>query len=117
MKDALYLKTHLNPESGSHLVATYTKRPLPLLPRINSLSADRPQSSTRRISGRSAHRVTSPVTSTQSHRKTPSSGGLESLIQDAARGVYTQGEKWGFNKAVRDAALSVRKNLADSCLR
>lgn len=38
-------------------------------------------------------------------------GGLESLLQDAARGVYTKGEQWGVNQAVRDAVVEVRKNV------
>jgi len=108
IKDALFLKKHLTPDGGNHIVTTYTNRPLPLVSRVD-LPPTRPQPQTR-ISGRSAHRIITPAA--PSHRKTPS-GGLENLIQDAARGVYSQGEKWGFNKAVREAAVSVRKNITD----
>ena len=31
-------------------------------------------------------------------------GGIEGIIQEAAKGVYSRGEKWGLGKALRDAA-------------
>ena len=31
-------------------------------------------------------------------------GGIEGIIQEAAKGVYSRGEKWGVGKALRDAA-------------
>lgn len=42
----------------------------------------------------------------------PSSLGLEGLLSDAARAAYTRGEKWGLNRAVRDAVGEVRKNVS-----
>lgn len=36
---------------------------------------------------------------------------LESLFQDAARGVLSRGERWGFNQAVRDVVGEVRKGV------
>lgn len=30
-------------------------------------------------------------------------GGIETIIQEAAKGVYSRGEKWGLNKALRGA--------------
>ena len=38
---------------------------------------------------------------------------VESMLQDAAKGVYDRGEKWGINKAVRDAVEEVRRGVRD----
>ncbi|KAI9889270.1 MAG: hypothetical protein M1814_005645 [Vezdaea aestivalis] len=36
---------------------------------------------------------------------------VERMVQDAAKGVLSQAEKWGLNKAVRDAVGEVRRSL------
>jgi TBC1 domain family protein 5 len=36
---------------------------------------------------------------------------LESLLQDAAKGVFSTGERWGLNQAVRDVVGEVRKGV------
>ncbi|KAF1810868.1 hypothetical protein P152DRAFT_490730, partial [Eremomyces bilateralis CBS 781.70] len=38
----------------------------------------------------------------------PTAVGLESLLQDAAKGVLSRSEKWGLNQAVRDAMGNLR---------
>ncbi|KAF4548834.1 Rab-GTPase-TBC domain-containing protein 6 [Elsinoe fawcettii] len=38
---------------------------------------------------------------------------FESLLQNAAKDVLSRGEKWGINKAVRDAVEEVRKGVRD----
>ena len=35
-------------------------------------------------------------------------GGIEGILQEAARGVYTRGEKWGVNKALRGAVQGLQ---------
>lgn len=40
-------------------------------------------------------------------------GGVEALLQVAAKGVYERGEKLGINQRVRDAVVEVRKNVRE----
>lgn len=37
--------------------------------------------------------------------------GIDVLLQDAAKAVYQQGEKWGVNKAVREAMDEMKRNM------
>ena len=109
VEDALYLQGNLNPEGGAHLIMKYTKRSPPILP-----SSARP--STPRVNSRLQTTHQSAPRRTFSPFSTPSrlihdSGGFDSMLQEAARGVYERGEKWGVNKAVRDAVGEVRKNV------
>ncbi|TKX27248.1 Rab-GTPase-TBC domain-containing protein 1 [Elsinoe australis] len=48
-----------------------------------------------------------PIASQRSPRN------FESLLQTAAKDVMSRGEKWGINKAVRDAVEEVRKGVRD----
>jgi TBC1 domain family member 5 len=48
---------------------------------------------------------------TKSPFRSSSPAAIESLLQDAARGVINRGEKWGLNQAVRDVVGEVRKNV------
>ena len=102
--DAIYLGSNLSEGSGRTLVMQYSHRPLPLVspPSSSSLPS--------RISdGKPIHRALTPLP-TPTKLLNPS-GGLEALLQDAAKGVYTRGEKWGVNKALRDAVGEIRKNV------
>jgi TBC1 domain family protein 5 len=108
VEDAAYLQNNLNPQGGAHIITKYTGRTpstseqtRPSTPRLDSkqFSAD----------NHTSRRAFSPF-STPS-RLIQESGGFDSLLQDAARGVYLKGEQWGVNKAVRDAVVEVRKNV------
>lgn len=82
----------------------YSQRPLPVI--------SQPELSR----NPSTEVVESPFQRAMSPLSTPAkllqqSGGLEALLQDAAKGVYTRGEKWGVNKALRDAVGEIRKNV------
>ncbi|GAM82404.1 hypothetical protein ANO11243_003830 [Dothideomycetidae sp. 11243] len=46
-----------------------------------------------------------------SYEKSPKN--FEKILQDAARNVFTQGEKWGINKAFRDAVDEVKRGVRD----
>ena len=89
-KDAQHLQEHLNSESGAQLIERYTGRRPPVTPAAEG-----------------GARSNLPLNFMQS------SSGLEALLQDTARKVYTRGEQWGVNKAVRDAVGEVQKGVRD----
>ncbi|KAF1986713.1 RabGAP/TBC [Aulographum hederae CBS 113979] len=104
VEDAVFLQTNLNNDGGAQIIAKHSGRRPPL---INQIS-DRPN--TPRSSSDLPFGLRSPL-GTPSRSGPPM--GLEGLLQDAARGVYSRGEKWGFNKAVRNAMGEVKKNVQD----
>ncbi|KAF2837738.1 ATP-dependent metallopeptidase Hfl [Patellaria atrata CBS 101060] len=104
-EDAVYLKHNLNFDGASFLVRKYTGRPLPLVSRLQTCT-----------STPMAIAESPPQTRSRSPFVSPSklvsqSTNLESLFQDTARNVIARGERWGLNKAVRDAVGEVRKNV------
>ncbi|KAH0551554.1 hypothetical protein GP486_007229, partial [Trichoglossum hirsutum] len=114
--DALFLRDNLTIAGGAEVISKYSgKPPGPLQPEsrpstprrkpgyIKKTSVSQPQQEKRFT------RVRSPLTSPA--RFIQQQGGLETFLQDAARGFYDQGEKWGVNKAVRDAVDEVKKNV------
>lgn len=96
--DALFLKDNLTPQGGSDIITKYGKRPPPI-----------PNPPSHRTSSPFPNRTRSPLDSARS--LVSQTGGFESMIQDAARGVVSRGEKWGIAKAVRDAVGEVKKNV------
>lgn len=106
--DALYLRNHLDAVGGAHIISKHTSRSPPVVRMVSP--APRATSDESKLMGQS------PPQRTFSPFATPSrimleSGGFEAVLQDAARGIYSRGEKWGVNKAVRDAVGEVRKNV------
>jgi TBC1 domain family protein 5 len=101
--DARYLRSNRSIEAGNDLVKKYSDRvPEPFKREYERLST--PDYSTSPGTPQS-HRSRSPFISPG----VPTA--FESLINDAARGVITRGEKWGLNQAVRDAVGEVKKNV------
>ncbi|KAI9770148.1 MAG: hypothetical protein M1840_003598 [Geoglossum simile] len=112
--DALYLRDNLTITGGTEIISKYSgKSPTPLRPesrpstprRKNSHSKKPSISTQEKLSSRIRAPLTSPARFIQQQ------GGLEALLQDAARGFYDRGEKWGVNKAVRDAMDEVKRNV------
>lgn len=104
IEDAVYLRDHLTVDAGRHVITKHTGRPPPLI----SLVEGRPLPSNSTIE-RQTDQAGSPRGPSARSLQQPS--GLEAILQEAARGVYTKGEEWGVNKALRDAVLEVRKNV------
>lgn len=105
IKDALYLRDHLNTQGGSEIITRYGKPP----PAIRLDPAPR-------------FREPSPSPLFSSHRPRNSLGsprsfvgqqgaGIEALFQGAAKNVLERGSQWGVGKALRDAVGEVRKNV------
>lgn len=108
--DALYLRDHLNPSGATPLLMKYTGRvpsstleePTPN-PQAHATPNTRTPSSLRgRVSNA---RVSLPT------RLSQQSGGVEALLQVAAKNVLQRGEKLGINQAVREAMGEIRRNV------
>ncbi|CCX05013.1 Similar to TBC1 domain family member 5; acc. no. Q92609 [Pyronema omphalodes CBS 100304] len=93
IEDALYLRSNLNPSGGKYIIikhssrspAAYQKKPPP-------------QKQQRR-----------PLSPTMNSLFQP--GQIETIIQDAARNMIDRSEKWGVNRAVREAVVEVKKGI------
>jgi TBC1 domain family protein 5 len=111
----MYLNGHLNPAGGAALILKYTGRsPVQGPTAVFSTTA----TSTFRPSTPSSLGVhlrqrtlgaKSPLTAPAKFLQSP--GGLEALIQGAAKNVIERGEKLGVNQAVRDAVGEIRRNV------
>ncbi|KAI9669250.1 MAG: hypothetical protein M1829_005127 [Trizodia sp. TS-e1964] len=113
LHDAIYLRDNLTVSGGSHIISKYSG----MAPNPHTPSEKRPPtpriewkgSNASYISSKRALRTKSPLSSPgkliQKH------GGLEALLQTAAKGVMEQSEKLGVNKAVRDAVEEVKRNV------
>jgi TBC1 domain family member 5 len=100
LNDAIFIKAHCTVEGGTQLIIKYSNRAPPQFKRI----APRPSTpdSTTGSGTPNSFRARSPFGS-------PAPRALDALIGEAARGVLSRGEKWGFN--LRDAVGEVRKNV------
>ncbi|KAF2224269.1 rab-GTPase-TBC domain-containing protein [Elsinoe ampelina] len=96
--DAITLRQTFTPSTARSITQKYTGRlPSTSLPDPDDFAfPDGPDDPTR-----------PPITTQRSPRN------FESLLQNAAKDVLSRGEKWGINKAVRDAVEEVRKGVRD----
>ncbi|KAF2656234.1 RabGAP/TBC [Lophiostoma macrostomum CBS 122681] len=108
IKDALYLRDHLSPEGGVEIITRYGKKAPVLLPAITAKIPEvrAPSPAPSFTSSRTRNSVVSPRTFISNQ-----SGGLESLLQNAAKGVIDRGSQWGVGRAIRDAVGEVKKNV------
>ncbi|KAI6772142.1 hypothetical protein HG530_003100 [Fusarium avenaceum] len=109
--DAMYLRDHLSPSGGSSLIMKYSgKMPTasspPQTSRTNTPSFRGFNSFKQRPGVRS--QISSPSRFIQQQ------GGMEALIQGAAKGVLERGEKLGINQAVRDAMGEIKRNINEA---
>ncbi|KAF3063864.1 TBC1 domain family member 5 [Daldinia childiae] len=106
--DAVYLRAHLDSAGGSTLITKYTGRsPSPLGAKY--------EASTPKVSASNIRRKLAGARSPLSPaRFKPPQGGMEALLQGAAKGVLERGEKLGINQAVRDAMLEIRRNVQEA---
>ncbi|KAI4147434.1 MAG: hypothetical protein L6R39_003118 [Caloplaca ligustica] len=98
--DALYLRENISHGGGAHIVHKYSGR---------SLNEGKDGRKPKARSGKRLKHVRGPENSKTSSparaasRLLQQQGGIDTIIQGAAMGVYSQGEKWGVNKALRGA--------------
>jgi TBC1 domain family protein 5 len=108
IKDALFLRDHLTPEGGAEIITRYGKKAPVIVPpiaaKIPEIRAPSPSPSFTSGRTRNSLVTTRSFISGQS-------GGIESLIQNAAKGVIDRGSQWGVGRAIRDAVGEVKKNV------
>lgn len=110
--DAVYLKSHLNPDGGSTLVLKYTGRqPTPTTVSSRPTTPN-PSSLDLMKSIRGGRLPLSPSRFPTSFMQ--QQGGVEALFQGAAKGILERGEKMGVNQAVRDALGEIRRNVTEA---
>ncbi|KAA8912709.1 rab-GTPase-TBC domain-containing protein [Sphaerosporella brunnea] len=95
VEDAMYLRDNLSPDGGKYIIVKYSKR----APQIRQ---PRPPAQKHR----NTRRTMSP-----SMKPLFQPGQIESIVQDVAKNVLDRSEKWGVNRAVREAVVEVRKNV------
>ncbi|KAF8251961.1 RabGAP/TBC [Wilcoxina mikolae CBS 423.85] len=95
VEDAMYLRDNLSPGSGKHIITKYSKR---------SPAAHQPRPAPQKP--KHPRRPMSP-----SMKPLFQTGQIESIVQDVARNVLYKSEKWGVNRAVREAVVEVKKNV------
>ena len=94
--DAIFLRNHFNHAGASSLIEKYSGRPLPQPAEAptSSLQPSQPGKSRMQLPNRT-------------------SSNFEDILQGAAKGMLQRGEKWGINKAFRDAMDEVRKGVRE----
>ena len=92
--DAIYIRDNPTFAGGKHVVVKYSNRAP--TPPIQKQRVPKPS------------RKNSPLTSSTRFLQT---GQLESIVQDVAKNMLSQGERWGVNRAVRDAVVDIKKNV------
>lgn len=103
VSDALYLRDNLLLDGGDHIISKYSRRaPETTVTRKLPKKVKR----ARTAEQAAAQKALSP-------RLTPArifqeQGGIEGIIHEAAKGVYSQGEKWGVGKALRGAVQGLQ---------
>ncbi|KAJ4361792.1 hypothetical protein N0V83_010733 [Neocucurbitaria cava] len=105
IKDALYLRDHLTPQGGAEIISRYGKQAPVIEPEAASIIRD-PSPSPSFASSRTRHSLGSPRSFVSQQ-----GGGIEALLQGAAKNVLERGSQWGVGKALRDAVGEVRKNV------
>lgn len=102
--DALYIRDHLDQPGASHIIEKHSGRCLPII----DVSSQNPLPVS--IQSRLGARLQAGLSPPRPQRQ---SSNLENILQDTAKGLFTRSEKWGINKAVRDAVEEVRKGVRD----
>jgi TBC1 domain family protein 5 len=109
--DAIYLKDHLDAAGGVTLIFKYTGKSPALTP-VPTPGQSRVSTPSFRGFGGLRQRTLgarSPLSSSSRLLQQP--GGVEALLQGAAKNMIEKGEKLGINQAVRDAMGEIRRNV------
>ena len=97
--DALYLKQHLTRAGGSDIISKYSGRSPTAQPKTPAGSYRRKRSNRNELL--SVANVTRPFSPMRSPaRFLQEQGGIEGILHEAAKGVYSRSEKWGVGKAL-----------------
>ena len=109
--DALYLRDNLSLDGGDHIISKYSSR-FPettvtrKLPKKVKRARTADQAAAQKASAASRTTTASPAKAVREQRD------ISGIIQEAAKGVYLQGEKWGVAKALRGAVQGIQATSA-----
>ena len=105
--DALYLRDNLSLDGGDHIISKYSAR-VPettvtrKLPKKVKRARTADQAAAQKALATAGKTAISPIKQAREQRD------LSGIIQEAAKGVYLQGEKWGVAKALRGAVQGIQ---------
>ena len=114
--DAVNLRENLSTEGGERTILKYSGK----LPTSRVKVSSTTSTHISRIPRKSDPAIVAgPDTLSRSHSpmRSPAKflqeqGGIEGILQEAARGVYSRGEKWGVGKALRGAVQSLQSGAS-----
>lgn len=105
--DALYLRDNLSLDGGDHIISKYSAR-VPettvtrKLPKKVKRARTADQAAAQKALAATRKRAASPSKTVREQRD------ISGIFQEAAKGVYLQGEKWGVAKALRGAVQGIQ---------
>lgn len=109
--DAMYLRDHLDAAGGVTLIFKYTGKS-PAKTSVTSPAPSRtPKSPFPKFNGFRQRTLGARTQLSTSARILQQPGGVEALLQGAAKNMMERGEKLGINRAVRDAMGEFRRNV------
>ncbi|KAK3944667.1 TBC1 domain family member 5 [Diplogelasinospora grovesii] len=111
--DAIYLRGHPTAAGGAKLIKKYTgKTPTPAASSSSARSSRAPSPAFQGFGSLRPRTLgaKSPL-SASARALLQQPGGVEALLQGAAKGVIERGEKLGINQAMRDAMGEIRRNV------
>ncbi|KAI4258665.1 MAG: hypothetical protein L6R42_004962, partial [Xanthoria sp. 1 TBL-2021] len=110
VSDALYLRQTIMQGGGAHIINKYSGRS-PGVESGSRIPKSNPAKSLDNV-----RRPTNPSFSPgrSAAKFLQEQGGIDHIIQEAAKGVYSRGEKWGVNKALRGAIEGLQSGTNSS---
>ncbi|KAL2188770.1 RabGAP/TBC [Thermothelomyces heterothallicus CBS 203.75] len=109
--DAMYLRDHLDAAGGVTLIFKYTGKS-PAKTSVTSPAPSRiPTPSFQKFNSLRQRTLGARTPLSTSARILQQPGGVEALLQGAAKNMMERGEKLGINRAVRDAVGEFRRNV------
>ncbi|KAL8833921.1 MAG: hypothetical protein Q9170_004025 [Blastenia crenularia] len=103
--DALYLRRNIAHAGGSHIIDKYSEQAAGT-EKGSKVRKSRSAKRVKQLRKPEGNKSQSPSLSTS--RFLQEEGGIDTIIQEAAKGVYSRSEKWGVNKALRSAVESLQ---------
>ena len=109
--DALYLKDHLSLEGGDHIITKYSGRASKKT--MDQGRATSPSKLRFSRKGNSLKSTENDINASTSPILSPAKflrdqGGIDGILQEAAKGVYNKGERWGVAQVLRGAVQGIR---------
>ena len=107
VSDALHLRQNLSLDGGDHIISKYSSRaPETTVTRKLPKKVKRARTAEQVAAQKASETAIEPSTPPEGRRR--DFKGIDEIIQETAKGLYTQGEKWGVTKALRGAVQGLQ---------